>query len=90
MRYRVDVSTEAQKQLSRFPRDVRDRMVRAIDEFEEKDDSEWSNIKPLKGADWNGRLRKKVGSYRIIFAKLPRRAVVEISAILIRSKNTYK
>jgi hypothetical protein len=44
----------------------------------------------LKGADWNGRLRKKVGSYRIIFAKFPRRAVVEISAILIRSKNTYK
>jgi mRNA-degrading endonuclease RelE of RelBE toxin-antitoxin system len=60
MRYRVEVSAEAQKQLSRFPRDVRERMERAIDEFEEKDDAEWSNTKPLKGADWKGRLRKKV------------------------------
>jgi mRNA-degrading endonuclease RelE of RelBE toxin-antitoxin system len=39
MRYRVEVSAEAQKQLSRFPRDVRERMERAIDEFEEKDDA---------------------------------------------------
>lgn len=39
MRYRVELSTEAQKQLSRFPRDVQERMERAIDEFEANDDS---------------------------------------------------
>jgi mRNA-degrading endonuclease RelE of RelBE toxin-antitoxin system len=36
MRFRVELSREAQKQLSRFPRDVRERIERAIDEFEEK------------------------------------------------------
>jgi mRNA-degrading endonuclease RelE of RelBE toxin-antitoxin system len=90
MRYRVELSTEAQKQLSRFPRDVRERMERAIDEFEEKNDSQWSNIKALQGAEWKGRLRKKVGPYRIIFIKFPSRGVVEISAILIKSKDTYR
>jgi mRNA-degrading endonuclease RelE of RelBE toxin-antitoxin system len=44
MRYRVELSREAEKHLSEFPRKVRDRIERAIDEFEEKDDSRWSNI----------------------------------------------
>jgi hypothetical protein len=44
-------------------------MERALDEFEEKDDSRWSNIKALQGAAWKARLRKKVGPYRIIFRK---------------------
>jgi mRNA-degrading endonuclease RelE of RelBE toxin-antitoxin system len=90
MRYRVELSSEAQDQLIRFPRDVRERMERAIDEFEAKDDSQWSNIKALQGSTWKGRYRKKVGSYRIIFRKYPERNLVEISAILIKSKETYR
>jgi mRNA-degrading endonuclease RelE of RelBE toxin-antitoxin system len=34
MRFRVELSKEAQKQLGRFPCDVRERIERAIDEFE--------------------------------------------------------
>jgi len=44
----------------------------------------------LRGREWKGRLRKKVGPYRIIFMKYPNRSVVEISAILIKSKDTYR
>ena len=90
MRWSAELSDEAQKQLTRFPRNVRDRIERAIDEFETKDDSQWSNIKALKGSEWKGRYRKRVGAYRIIFRKYPERAVLEISAILIRSKDTYR
>ena len=90
MRWSAELSGEAQKQLARLPHTVRDRIKRAIDEFEEKDDSQWSNIKALQGAEWKGRLRKKVGQYRIIFRKYPERNAVEISAILIKSKDTYR
>ena len=90
MRFRVELSKDAQKQLERLPRDVQDRMERAIDELEEKDDSQWTNIKALQGPQWKGRLRKRVGAYRIIFRKYPERGVVEISAILIKSKDTYR
>jgi mRNA-degrading endonuclease RelE of RelBE toxin-antitoxin system len=90
MRWRVEVSGDAEKQLARFPRNVRDRIERAIDEFEEKDDSQWSNIKALQGPEWKGRLRKRLGSYRIIFRKFPDHALVEISAILVKSKGTYR
>ena len=86
MRWSVDLSRDAQHQLSQLPRNVRDRIVRAIDELEERDDSLWSNVKALRGEQWKGRFRKRVGVYRIIFRKFPDRAVVEIAAILIRSE----
>ena len=90
MRYRVEVSDEAQKQLAKFPRKVRDRIEATIDELEKNDDSQWSNVKALQGPQWKGRLRKRVGAYRIIFIRYPDRGVAEISAILIKSKDTYR
>lgn len=90
MRWLAELSGDAAEQLARFPRNVRDRLARAIDEFEEKDDSQWSNIKALQGPEWKGRLRKRVGPYRIILRKVPTRGVVEISAILVKSKGTYR
>jgi mRNA-degrading endonuclease RelE of RelBE toxin-antitoxin system len=90
MRFRVELSNEAQKQLVRLPRDVRERLERAIDEFEIKDEAEWSNVKALHGSEWKSWLRKKVGRYRIILRKYPQRGALEISAILVRSKGTYR
>lgn len=90
MRWRVEVSRDAEKQLSALPQNVRMRMERAIDELEKKDDTEWSNVKALQGPGWKGRFRKRVGGYRIIFRKFPERAAVEISAVLIKSKGTYR
>jgi len=81
MRYRVELSSEAQRYLARLPLNLRERLNQAIDEVEQKDDSLWSNIKALHGSEWKGRLRKRVGPYRIIFRKYPERATVEISAI---------
>jgi len=90
MRWRAELSDEAQGQLERLPRNVRDRISRAIDELETQDDSRWSNIKALQGPEWKGRLRKRVGPYRIIFRKVAVRGIVEISAILVKSKGTYR
>jgi mRNA-degrading endonuclease RelE of RelBE toxin-antitoxin system len=73
MRWRAELSSDAQGQLEQFPRNVRDRMSRAIDELEATDDSQWSNIRALQGPEWKGRLRKRVGPYRIIFRKVPER-----------------
>jgi mRNA-degrading endonuclease RelE of RelBE toxin-antitoxin system len=90
MRWRADLSREAQKQLARLPRGAQQRIIPAIDELDQEDDSQWSNVKALQGPAWKGRLRKKVGPYRIIFMKYPDRGFVEISAILLRSKGTYR
>jgi len=47
-------------------------------------------VKALHGPEWKGRFRKRVGGYRIIFRRFPERGAVEVSAILIRSKGTYR
>jgi len=39
MRWLAELSDDAAQQLARFPRNARDRIARAIDEFEGKDDS---------------------------------------------------
>jgi hypothetical protein len=69
---------------------VQVRIERAIDEFEAKDDSQWSNMKALQGPRWKGRFRRRAGAYRIILRKHPDRGLVEISAILVKSKDTYR
>ncbi len=88
MAWAVELSREAEKELERLPRDIRERLGRAIDEMET--DPFRSNVKALKGHEWKGRYRKKVGSYRIIFTADQQRRTVGISAILIRSKGTYR
>jgi mRNA-degrading endonuclease RelE of RelBE toxin-antitoxin system len=88
MRFHVDLSREAQEQLRRLTKDARLRLSRAIDEFADRDDSQWSNVKALQGPELKGRFRKRAGPHRI-FRKFPDRAVVEISSILVRSKQTY-
>lgn len=71
MSWRVELSEDAQDELLRLPRAPRERLQRAIDEFEQRDESQWSNIKALQGPAWRGRFRKRVGPYRIIFRKFP-------------------
>lgn len=40
--------------------DFPDRIERAIDEFEERDAAQWTNVKALQGPQWKGRFRKRV------------------------------
>ena len=47
MRWRVELSCEAEEQLLKLPRNAQARIERAIDELEERDDSQWSNVKAL-------------------------------------------
>ena len=88
MPWTVELSEDAGKDLARLPRGVRERLKRAIGDMER--DPFRSNVKPLKGPEWQGRYRKKVGPYRIIFSVDPVRRAVGISALLIRSKSTYR
>ena len=90
MLFHVELSKLAQEQLSGLPKDARKRIERAIDELEQREDSQWSNVKALQGSEWKGRYRKRVGPYRIIFRKSPDQGVVEVSAILLKSKDTYR
>lgn len=72
----------------RLPRDVQRRIGRAIDELEA--DPFRGDVIPLKGRRWQGRYRKRVGRYRLIFVLHHAERIVEVSAILLRDEHTYQ
>ncbi|HEV2176959.1 MAG TPA: type II toxin-antitoxin system RelE/ParE family toxin [Terriglobia bacterium] len=88
MDWAVELSRGAEKDLKRLPRDIRERLIRAVDELQE--DPFRGDVRPLKGPEWKGRYRKRVGSYRIIFTPNHQAKALFISAVLIRSEKTYR
>jgi len=88
MTWAVEVSAGAEKDLKRLPSDRRVRVEHAIDGMEK--DPLAGDVKPLKGPQWKGRFRKRVGDYWIIFTVDHNARLVAIFAILIRSEKTYR
>jgi mRNA-degrading endonuclease RelE of RelBE toxin-antitoxin system len=88
MNWAVELSASAIKELKKLPRDRQAQIERAIDEMES--DPMAGDVIPLKGSEWKGRFRKRVGPYRIIFALDSKTLTVAVSAIFIRSEKTYR
>jgi mRNA-degrading endonuclease RelE of RelBE toxin-antitoxin system len=84
----IRLSPEAAKQLTALPRDHQVTIGRAIDRM--RQDPFQGNVQPLKGRRWQGRYRKRVGRYRLIFIPFYQHHMVEISAILLRDEKTYR
>ena len=88
MTWHAELSDTAERQLTRLPREIQQRIARAIDALEANPFQ--GNVLPLHGARWHGWYRKRVGRYRIIFVPHHDTNVVEISAILLRDEHTYR
>jgi mRNA-degrading endonuclease RelE of RelBE toxin-antitoxin system len=88
MNWTSELSRGAEEQLRRLPRTIQKRIAQAIDAMERNPFE--GNIKALKGKQWKGRFRKRVGDYRIIFIPDHTKRRITISAILPRSEKTYK
>jgi len=88
MTWTVRLSKTAAKQLNKAPRDQRDLILKRLDEM--ADDPFRGDVKPLKGAQWQWRYRKRVGRWRIIFIPDQNEHLVEVSAVLLRSEKTYR
>ena len=88
MPWTIRLSLEAEKQLSRIPRDHQETISGAIDRMRE--DPFQGNVQPLKGKKWKGRYRKVAGRYRLIFIPFHSQRIVELSQILPWTEKTYR
>jgi len=88
MTWDVRLSKTAAKQLSKAPRNYQSLILERLVEMAE--DPFRGDVKPLKGIQWQGRYRKRIGRWRIIFIPYQNERLVEISAILMRSEKTYR
>jgi mRNA-degrading endonuclease RelE of RelBE toxin-antitoxin system len=82
------LSLEAEKELSRLPRDRQRLIAKTIDRM--STDPFQGDVKPLKGKDWDGRFRRAAGRYRIIFTPDYDARIINISHILVRNEKTYR
>lgn len=88
MAWTIRLSPQAAEQLRRFPRDQQELIGKAIDRM--RNDPFQGDVRPLRGKRWKGRYRKRVGRYRLIFIPSSQEQSVEISAILLRTEQTYQ
>jgi mRNA-degrading endonuclease RelE of RelBE toxin-antitoxin system len=88
MRWNVRLSKDAAKQLERVPRDYHELLLKKLQEIAE--DPFRGDVLPLKGKEWEGYHRKRVGRYRIIFLLHQNQHIVDIAAILPRDEKTYR
>jgi len=82
------LSNQAAKQFRRLPQDRRKQIAQAIEETLRDPTS--GDVRPIKSGKFKGTLRKRVGSYRIVFALDRAAQTVDIAAIIMRTGKTYR
>jgi mRNA-degrading endonuclease RelE of RelBE toxin-antitoxin system len=88
MPWTIRLSPPAARQLRVLPRDHQVTIGKAINRMQ--NDPFQGDVQPLKGKQWQGRYRKRVGRYRVIFIPYYHDRIVEISAILLRDEKTSR
>jgi mRNA-degrading endonuclease RelE of RelBE toxin-antitoxin system len=88
MNWACELTEDAQKDLRRLPSSVQKRVARTIDQMAA--DLFQGNVKSLKGPEWRGVFRRRMGSYRVLFAVDHKKHTFFIVRILIRSEGTYQ
>ena len=88
MTWTVRLAKEAARQFEKVSPDRQEQILAHLREMRE--DPFRGDVRPLKGKQWKGRYRKRVGRYRLIFIPVHSEHIVEISQILPRTENTYR
>ncbi|MGH8660003.1 MAG: type II toxin-antitoxin system RelE family toxin [Gammaproteobacteria bacterium] len=78
------VARDAARQLEKVPRDYQTVLRNKLGEMAE--DPFRGDVVPLKGTKWQGRYRKRVGRYRIIFIPHQNEGAIDVVAILVRDE----
>ena len=88
MTWTIRLAKEAEKQVKKLPADRQALILTHLREM--RDDPFQGDVIALKGKEWKGWYRKRVGNYRIIFSPDRTKQIVDIAAIVPRSEKTYK
>jgi mRNA interferase RelE/StbE len=88
MTWTLRLAREAEKQFKNLPADRQALVLKHLKEMQK--DPLQGNVKPLKGKQWKGWYRRRVGDYRVVFSLEHTRQIINVAAILLRSEKTYR
>lgn len=66
MNWISEFTEDAAKDLRALPRSIQRRVARTVDQMAA--DPFQGDVKALKGPEWKGVFRRRIGSYRVLFA----------------------
>jgi len=87
MNWVCDLTKDAQADLRDLPKAVQKRVTRVLDQMQT--DPFQGDVKALRGDEWKGVHRRRVGNYRILFVPEWGQRIARVLRILIRSGKTY-
>ena len=82
MTWNIRLAKDAAKQLEKVPRDYHELLLKKLREMAE--DPFRGDVVPLKGKEWKGWYRKRVGRYRIIFVPHQNEHIVDVTCRVSR------
>ena len=88
MSWACNFTEDAETDLRSLPKAIQKRVGRvltqmAVNPFQ-------GDVKSLKGEEWRGVFRRRIGDYRILFTADHDKRTVFITRILTRSEKTYR
>jgi len=88
MSWASEFTNDAERDLRELPTNVQRQISRALALMET--DPFQGDVRPLHGPAWKGVLRRRVGSYRLLFTVNHASKVFIVVRILLRSEKTYR
>lgn len=88
MNWDYEFTENAEKDLKSLPYNIQIRVARTLEQMAVN--PFWGDVKALDGPEWKGVFRRRLGSYRLLFAVNQSSHLVTILRISIRSKKTYR
>jgi len=87
MSWVCDLTDDAERDLHDLPKAIQKRVARVLDQMQ--GDPFQGDVIALKGEEWKGVFRRRIGDYRVIFIPDWGLRIVRVLRIVIRSGRTY-
>jgi mRNA-degrading endonuclease RelE of RelBE toxin-antitoxin system len=88
MSWVCDLADDAKRDLHDLPKAIQKRVARVLQQMQ--DDPFQGDVKALRGNEWKGVYRRRLGDYRLLFFPDSGQHTVSVLRILIRSEKTYR
>lgn len=88
MSWICELAEDARKDLREVPKAIQERVARVM--MQMSTDPFQGNVKALRGKEWRGVFRRRIGDYRLLFSANREQGTVTVLRILLRSGETYR
>jgi len=88
MNWVCEFTGDAEQDLRSIPKSIQKRVARVVAQM--TSDPFQGNVKALKGEEWKGVFRRRIGDYRILFTADSVKRIIVIQQVSLRSGKTYR